>query len=154
VQILYLHTNERKDIVIELVTREDYKGITKAKYFFNWAKEKQNIVFKLRMSDSEEILGLMSLKHFKEEKRLEIVLLASSKENVGKTKQYDGIVGNLIAYACRESIKLHAADGCVSLLPKTKLKKHYIEKYGMIDAGQQIFLEGAALFKLLKEYAV
>ena len=144
----------KKDVVVELVSDKDYKLITKEKYHFNWKNEKQNSVFKLRLYESEEILGLMSLKHFEDEMRFEIKLLEVSKVNVGKKKRYEGIAGNLIAYACREAISTHAENGCVSLTPKTKLKKHYMEKYGMLDAGIQIFLEGRAIFGLLKTYAL
>lgn len=42
--------------------------------------------------------------------------------------------------------------GCVSLLPKTELKDHYIKKYGMQDAGRQVFLELNLLQQMLEKY--
>ncbi|MFV7234569.1 N-acetyltransferase [Flavobacterium sp. ZB4R12] len=150
-KITHLESSVQKNVVIELVAEEDFKVITKAKYFFNWKQEKENIVFKLRIEDADEILGLMSLKHFQHEERFEIKLLAVSKENRGKDKKYDGITENLIAFACREAVKLHAESACVSLFPKTKLKMHYVEKYGMQDAGRQVFLGGISLYRLLEK---
>ena len=85
-KITHLETSSLKKIVIELVSDKDYKVITKAKYFFDWKLERGNIVYKLRLNDSDEILGLMSLQHFKSEERFEIKLLAVSKENRGKIK--------------------------------------------------------------------
>jgi hypothetical protein len=150
-KITHLQTSLQKDIQIELVTDDDYKIITKAKYFFDWKKEKENWVYKLIVKDSEEILGLMSVENFEDEDRLQINLLAVSKENRGEKKVYEGIAENLIVFACREAVKLYAENACVSLVPKTELKIHYIQKYGMIDAGRQVFLEGIALYKLLEK---
>jgi hypothetical protein len=108
----------------------------------------------LTLAGSNDILGLMSLIHYEEEKRFAINLLAVSKENRGKQKTYEHIAGNLIAYACREALRLYALDGCVSLVPKTELKNHYIKKYGMLDASWQLFLEGRSLLNLLNMYEV
>lgn len=149
-KITHSQTLLKKDILIELVTAADYKIITKTKYFFDWKTEKGNWVYKLRLNDSEEILGLISLENFESEDRIQINLLAVSKENRGAKKIYDGITENLIIFACREAVRLYAENACVSLIPKTELKIHYIKKYGMIDAGKQVFLEGIALYKLLK----
>jgi len=152
--ITYLKTGEKKDVIIELVKDPDYKGIKKNKYHFNWNGEKSNTVFKLRLLDDKEILGLVSLKEFPTEKRIEISLLASSVDNTGKNKIYEGIAGALIAHACREAIKLFAIDACVSLTPKTKLKKHYIEKYGMKDAGKQVYLDLDCIINFVNKYEI
>jgi hypothetical protein len=153
-EVLLLKTGEPKKIVVEPLEDSDFKNITKSRYHFNWKEQKTNDVYKLRLIESEEILGLMSLKAHRDEQRIEIVLLACSIENMGKNKIYDRIAGNLIAFACREAIKLFGADACVSLLPKTELKKYYISQYGMLDAGRQIYVESNSLFNLLKEYKV
>lgn len=150
-KITHLESSAKKDIVIELVAEEDFKSITKTKYFFDWKKEKENIIYKLRVEGSDEILGLMALKHFEQEERCEIKLLSVSKVNRGQNKKYEGIAESLIAFACREAVKRYAENACVSLFPKTELKTHYIMKYGMLDAGRQVFLEGVLLFKLLKK---
>lgn len=142
------------DVVIERVREEDFKKMTKARFFFNWKTEKDNEVYKLTLAGTDEILGLMSLVNYPDEQRYQINLLSVSKENRGKNKMYDGIAGNLIAYACRESIKAYGADACVSLHPKTELKAHYIAQYGMMDAGMQVFVEGINLFRLLEKYKI
>jgi hypothetical protein len=139
-------------VVIEAVVNEDYRGITKAKYFFNWKTEKRHRVYKLRRKDSDIILGLLSLVNHPIDKRVEIKLLAVSKENRGRGKQYDRIAGSLIGFACKEAMKHYGSTGCVSLVPKTELKKHYIKAYEMVDAGKQVYLEGLPLLKILNIY--
>lgn len=150
-KITQLSSHLHKTVIVESVINQDWKAITQTKYFFDWNTEKNKLVYKLRLSNSDEILGLMSLERFDSDYRIQINLLAVSKENRGKLKKYDGIAENLIAYACREAIKLYAENACVSLIPKTELKQHYIKKYAMLNAGRQVFLEGVALFKLLEK---
>lgn len=145
-------TGKRHTVVIEPVLSTDYKSVTKPKYFFNWKTEKKYSVYKLRRSDKNTILGLISLINHLEEQRIEIKLLAVSIENRGKNKQYEGIAGTLIGYACREAMKDFGAKGCVSLLPKTELKRYYITQYGMTDAGYHVFLEGISLLRILNTY--
>lgn len=151
-QITHAATGIKHTIVIESVTNKDYKSIIKARYFFNWKTEKENKVYKLCLKNSEEILGLISLLHVEDEQRFEINLLAVSKENRGKDKLYEGIGGNLIAYACRVVLKLYGAEGAVSLIPKTRLREHYIKKYGMLDAGWHLLLQGKNLIQVIQNY--
>ena len=150
-KIVHLATNTPSDVVIELMADEDFKLITKSRYFFNWKKEKGKTVYKLLITGSDEILGLMTLESIPGEMLFEITLLATGKGNCGNEKQYEGIAENLIAYACREAVSQYGEDACVSLFPKTKLRPHYIAQYGMEEAGKQVFLAGPALFKLLQK---
>jgi hypothetical protein len=39
-------------------------------------------------------------------------------------------------------------------MPKTELIKHYMDKYHMAYGGRQLYLEGEALFNLIKEYSL
>ncbi|RZK66568.1 MAG: hypothetical protein EOO85_26675, partial [Pedobacter sp.] len=75
------------------------------------------------------------------EERIDIALLAVSLENIGKEKKFDRIAGTLIAFACKEAIRNYNWQfPCVSLIPKTEIKTHYIKKYGMLDGGRQLYL--------------
>jgi hypothetical protein len=143
-------TNKRFDVKIELVEEQDYKQITKSKYYFNWKTERENFVYKLIYKDN--ILGLVSLVNVLADKRIEINLLSVSKENRGDKKQFDRITGTLIAFTCKVAIKFYGIEACVSLVPKTSLKQHYIKKYGMLDAGWQVFLAGPPMLNILNEY--
>lgn len=148
--LIETQTNKKHEVIIDFVDESDFKSITKLKFYFDWKKELKNDLYKLVLD--EEILGLMSCSQDKKDKRIEIKLLSVSQENRGRNKKYDRITGTLIAYACRAVLKLYGIEGCVSLVPKTKLKQHYIEQYGMIDAGKQVFLEAESLLKMLKKY--
>lgn len=138
-------------VKIEALADRDYGKITKSRYFFDWKTEKENSVFKITLVGSDEILGLVSLIEHND-KRIQINLLAVSKENRGKKKIYDGIAGNLIAWACREAVKQFGEDACVSLIPKTKLAKHYMKEYGMMEAGESLFLSDEPLLIILEKY--
>jgi dUTPase len=146
-------TGNKHTVVVEPVVLEDYRYITKKRFFFDWKTERNYQVYKLRRSVNDVILGLMSLEIIDSDKRIEIKLLAVSIENRSSSKkEYDRIAGTLIGFACREAIKHYGVEACVSLLPKTDLKDYYIAKYGMIDAGKQIFLEGLPLLRILNNY--
>ena len=110
----------------------DFKQITKKRYFFDWKKEKgAGELFKLTLQGESEILGLLALKDFPTEFRMQIHLLCVSRENYSKGKKYDGIAGSLIAFAARTAIGKYFEDACISLLPKTELRAHYKSKYGI-----------------------
>ncbi|MEN8157892.1 MAG: N-acetyltransferase [Bacteroidota bacterium] len=134
------------------VTREDYKSITKARFWFNWREEKEYDVFKIRIKETNEILGLISLKNHKRESRTEIKLIAVSNENTGKNKKYEHIAGNLITFACIRALDFYGNWASVSLIPKTKLIQHYIEKYHMHPTGKHLFLDIVGIMKLINKY--
>jgi hypothetical protein len=142
-------------VIVQRVEPSDFKGITKKQFFFRWDQLKGEAdIYKLTFTDSPEILGLMGLIDLPSEYRIEIKLLAVSKENMGSGKQYEGIAGCLIAYTAREALKKYGGLAAVSLKPKTEIRQHYINKYGMKPAGQQVYLDGQALFDLINIYEI
>ncbi|HVA98755.1 MAG TPA: N-acetyltransferase [Bacteroidia bacterium] len=152
--ITELSSEKKHKVVVEPVTKEDYKIITKRRYFFDWKTERQFSVYKLRRSDDDTILGLVSFENYQKEKWIDIRLLSVSFENRGSKKKYDRIAGTLIGYVCREAIKLYANKGCVALVPKGDLGEHYMSQYGMKDAGKRLFLDGEDLLKILNTYEI
>jgi len=152
-EITEVITGNKKKVEITTLGKDDIKRLTKSRYFFDWSKiDKEDIIFTLSETDSREILGAIAISKFPDEFRYEIKLLAVSRENVGSKKIYEGIAGYLIAYVCKECLIENGELACVSLVPKTRLKPHYITKYGMEDAGRQIFLADMALLKLINDY--
>jgi hypothetical protein len=142
-----------KPVIISGVEDKDFKLLIKKRFSFVWkAFRNSAIIYKLQIEGDDDILGVMGLIDYPEEKRIEIKLLASSIENVGKQKRYEGIAGCLIAFACQLAATKYGQDACVSLLPKTKLIKHYMQKYQMQHGGCRLYLEGNSLNKLLKEF--
>jgi hypothetical protein len=148
-------SNEMKQVHVRLVDDNDFKLITVRRYSFNWKKIKnESLIYKLTLINSKNILGLIAIVDYPEEQRSEIKLLAVSAENLGKGKQFEGIAGCLIAFVCKEAVLKFKDFPCVSLIPKTELKQHYINKYHMIDAGWQLYLEDIPLFNIIKEYSL
>jgi len=142
-----------KKAVISQVEPKDFATLTKMRYYFTWKSLKQTAaIYKLQIDGNDDILGVMALVDHPSEKRIEIKLIANSKENQGRFKQYDRIAGCLIAYACRIASIKYKKEACVSLIPKTQLINHYKQKYHMIFGGWQLFLEYSALDKLINEY--
>lgn len=152
-QIIEVASGLRRAVIIGRVDDADYKVLTKSRYSFSWkAFRKEAVVYKLRIEGSEEILGVMALVEHADECRVEIKLLANSKENIGADKHYDGIAGCLIAFAGRVAVNKFSDDACISLIPKTELKGYYMQKYHMLNAGWQLYLEKESLARVIKKY--
>lgn len=148
-------TGKSLEIEIRSVSKKDIAQLTKAKYSFNWKKlatEFPLIKLTIEEEEEEEILGVMALVEHNDEKRLEIRLVASSRENVGRGKKYDGIFSCLLAYSCSLALENYGELACVSLLPKTTLKEHYVDKYRMRQGGKHVYLDGKPLFQLARNF--
>lgn len=145
-------TGESLQVKIEPVKSGDYKNITKGRYFFDWSKEKEWEVYKLRIIDSSDILGLVSFERIPTEWRIHIRLLSVSKENKGSNKKYKHIIGNLITYVSKIAVKEYAELACVSLKPKDIITQHYINKYGMNITGMTLSVEITEIINLINTY--
>ncbi|PQJ11706.1 N-acetyltransferase [Flavipsychrobacter stenotrophus] len=152
VYVIEPQTNQKHKADVLIVDSNDYKIITAKQFFFQWKKERAPAITYKLVILNEQLLGVISLIRYDSEYRIEIKLLAVSTDNKGKSKKYDRVAGCLIAFAASEALTLYGELGCVSLIPKTELKQHYIRQYGMIDAGWQLYLEGRQLLQLLKAY--
>ena len=150
--ILQTDTEDRIPVGISLIEAEDWEQLTVADFFFDWKRVNGSQLWKLTQVRSPYILGVMSLIDYPVESRIEIHLLASRRQAVGQGKKYSRIAGCLMAWACRLAVQRYAQSACVSLIPKTELRHHYRNAYGMMDAGWQLFLEDAPLYDLLKKY--
>ena len=91
--------------VIE-VTSQDLKIVTKSRgWNFNWKgeiKKEGTIVYKLVILGNENIIqGLISLEDRGD--HIFVNIIENAPFNIGKNKVYEGVPGNLFAYACRLS---------------------------------------------------
>jgi hypothetical protein len=151
--IIEVCSGVHKEAIIKAVEPSDFALLTKKRYSFNWhSLKKSTTIYKLTIEGEKDILGVIALIDYPNEKRIEIKLLACSVENKGRNKKYERIAGCMIAFACNVSSKKYDENACVSLIPKTALKNHYKQKYHMNWNGRQMFLENVMLFKLIKEY--
>ena len=153
-------TGEEVEVVVEPVKEEDLKKLTAKRYFFRWREvARQATLYKMVLQGDDDIKGVAGFIDFPDEGRIEIKLLAASRENVilekekrKKEKEYENIAANLIAYACRLAVAKYGAQACVSLVPKTELKEHYMKQYGMMDAGLHVFLELKPLQEMISKF--
>ena len=140
---------------ISVLTNSDLKLVTKTNdWAFNWRdelKDPARDVFKLTIVNNSSIIqGLISL-----EVKFDHVymhLVESAPFNKGKTKVYEGVLGNLVAFACKFAFQ-RGFEGNVSFLSKTKLIEHYIQRLGAVHIGRQrMIIETQAALKLINRY--
>jgi hypothetical protein len=79
-------------------------------------------------------------------------LVERAKFNKGKNKIYLGVAGNLVAYACKQSME-EGYDGYVAFDSKTVLNEHYIKTLGASHIrGQRMYIDDKAAGKLIEQY--
>jgi hypothetical protein len=145
-------SNDRlEQAVIIPVEASELGSIAKSRRFgFDWS-DCAGEIFQVRMENTARTVGIVSLDVIDSELRVHINLLEVSKENVGREKIYDGVAGCLIAFACTLAF-IEEFDGFVSLTPKTRLRKHYIEIYGFEEMGVNLFTDGGNSERLINKY--
>jgi hypothetical protein len=116
--------------------------VTKSKgWLFDWKYEFNQIdreVYKLTILDNPDIVqGLMSLAVKSD--HVYMYLLESAQFNIGRNKIYEGIPGNLVAFACKLSFQ-RGGEGFVSFESKTKLIDHYVNSLGAFHFGGQLMV--------------
>ena len=123
-------------------TKEDLKQVTKKNgWNFNWKAELgDNLkeVYKLTISDNPNIVqGLISFTINVD--HVYMNLLENAPFNLGRNKLYEGVAGNLVAYACKISFQ-HGYSGYVSFTAKTRLIEHYQRTLNAITFGGQLMI--------------
>jgi hypothetical protein len=124
-------TSFETDLV--LVGPDEIKKVHKKdKWRFNWKrefKEENHQLYKLVLDGDIQIQGLDSLQPMAQDLFIEMHLIENAPHNFGEDKQYEGVAGNMVAFACKRSFEL-GFDGFVAFTAKTKLVDHYIETLG------------------------
>lgn len=140
---------------VSRLTTIDLINITKKNNWkFDWKTEFNDIqkeVYKLSIVNNSKIIqGLLSITIEKD--HVFMNLLESAPFNIGKNKLYEGVAGNLVAFACKLSIQ-KGFDGYVAFTSKTNLIKHYEENLGAYHfKNQRMILEPIASKKLVEKY--
>lgn len=125
-----------------------------AAWVFNWGREATTPgrqVYQLNTNESPTtVQGLISLEAKPDHVFMHLV--ESAEINKGSSKAYLGVLGNLVAYACRWSFQLGHA-GFVSFDSKTALKAHYKKALGAQElGGVGMYLGTQAAVVLVKQY--
>jgi hypothetical protein len=140
---------------VSRLSKVDLKQISKKiGWNFDWKKEldlTDREVYKLTIKNSNQILqGVVSLTA--REDHVYIHLIENAPFNRGKSKLYEGVAGNLVAFACQLSFQ-RGNEGYVSFLSKTNLIEHYIETLEAIQYGNHLMVvDRRAATKLVEKY--
>ena len=147
-------TGEVFETEIIRVHPSDRSLIKKRDWRFDWSIELDNPkseVYALVTHENPEVLhGLMSISNRRG--HIFMNLLENARINVGKGKVYDGVAGNLVAFACKTSF-LKGYEGFVSFVAKTRLIEHYEETLGAKRfKGTRMFIYTPESYKLVTQY--
>ncbi|MFI5263008.1 MAG: hypothetical protein ACHQM6_00675 [Candidatus Kapaibacterium sp.] len=147
-------TGERFETEIIRLRSTDVSLIKKNDWQFDWRIELMNTnasVYGLVTLENPEIMhGLLSLTDAKD--HVEMNLLESAIFNQGSQKLYDGVPGNLVAFACKTSFEI-GYDGFVVFDAKTRLIKHYENSLGAKRfVGNRMFIGTREAYKLVTQY--
>lgn len=121
---------------------------------FDWVVEleqESHFVYKLVTINNPNIIqGLICLE--RKPDHIYIHLLESSAFNKGSQKQFLGVAGNLVAYACKQSFHF-GNDGNVSFIAKEQLIDHYEKSIGAFHFGnRRMIINTNAAKKLVNQY--
>ncbi len=140
---------------VSRLTKADLKQVSKINgWAFNWKTELDDNtreVYKLTINNNPNIIqGILSLTI--EPDHVYMDLLESAPFNKGKNKLYEGVAGNLVAYACKVSFQ-NGFDGYLSFTAKTKLIDHYVKTLGAYHfGGHLMIINTIAANKLIDQY--
>ncbi|TVR77866.1 MAG: hypothetical protein EA412_10045 [Chitinophagaceae bacterium] len=138
-----------------LCSNEDFKLVAKKEgWVFDWKfefKQPERDIYKLSILNNPNIIqGLMSLEVKAD--HVFVHLIENAPFNKGKSKVYQGVPGNLIAFACKLSFQ-RGHEGNVSFISKSQLIKHYVETLEAVHIGNQIMISQTdAALKLINKY--
>jgi hypothetical protein len=137
------------------VSSNDLKLVTKNRgWNFNWKgelKKEGTKVYKLTIVNNTDIIqGLISIEDKGD--HIFVNLIENAPFNIGKQKLYEGVPGNLFAFACKLSWD-NGNQGFVSFISKTKLMEHYNKILGAVNVfDQRMVIEPREALKLIKKY--
>ena len=140
---------------VSRLTLADIKQVTKKNgWNFNWKQELANNsreVYKLTIVNNPTIIqGLLSFTLKTDHIYME--LIESAPFNLGKNKLYEGVPGNLVAFACKISFQ-YGFDGFVSFTAKTKLIEHYEKTLGAYHFGNHLMIiQNSVAQQLINKY--
>ena len=127
---------------VSRLTKTDLKQVTKKNgWNFNWKQEYDSNtreVYKLTINNNPTIIqGLLSFSVKNDHIYME--LIESAPFNLGRNKLYEGVPGNLVAFACKVSFQ-YGFDGFLSFTAKTKLIQHYEKTLGAYHFGNHLMI--------------
>ena len=125
-----------KTLVLPITDKDLRETVKQNGWLFDWSFEfgqTERQVYKLvAEKEKQTIQGLVSLE--KLEDHIFMHLIESAPFNIGYTKKYLGVAGNLTAYGCKLSMEC-GFGGVVAFISKTALIPHYEKTLGAVHLG-------------------
>jgi len=152
-----LSTGIHHDTAVVILAKSDLKlTLKKNGWLFRWKDEyaqEGREVYKLFIADDEDhkIQGLISIEVMQDHVYIHLIENAPHNRNK-EDDSYIGVGGNLVAHACRRSVK-EGCEGFVAMTAKTDLINHYEKTLGAehFKDGRMIIPDVAAQV-LIKKY--
>ncbi len=109
-------------------------------------------MFTLIENQSSRVHGVIQL--IKDEGMLIMELIELAPFNIGSNKEHEKVAGCLIAFGCRESLKLNSAyKGYLTFVSKSSLIELYKSKYHATQSiGTRMYIDPTSGEKLIKTY--
>jgi hypothetical protein len=151
-----LETKTKKFVKSQILNpTKDLVPRRKEGWSFNWLyvyKKDSRSIFALKEENKETIHGMLHL--INDGGMLVMELIEVAPFNIGTNKMYDNVAGCLIAYACRESLKLETAyKGYLTFVSKTELINLYKEKYFATQTiGNRMYIDPLSGENLINTY--
>ncbi len=122
---------------------------------FNWikaCKANSKSIYCLIEAKTERIHGLIQL--LEDDGMLIMDLIELAPFNIGSSKEFDNVAGCLIAFGCREALKLNTAyRGYLTFVSKTELIEFYKTKYFATQTlGARMYIDPISGNRLINKY--
>lgn len=140
---------------VTIVKKTDLKTVDEIHgWNFDWHTElklKDRNVYKLTIRNNPNIIqGLASISDYTDHFHLHLV--ESAPFNLGRKKLYQGVPGNLVAYACKLSWD-NGNQGIIAFQAKTRLITHYESTLGAVHiGGQKMIIFPKQALSLINKY--
>ncbi len=120
--------NTEYRLVSKVISTQDALELKKQGWRFDWSLPHQNgyEVYELLLQDSDEVQGMIALKHMGDQYYTHVDIVESAPSNIGKQGKYKGVGAHLFAIACKLSWDA-GNEGYVQFTAKTDLVEHYMK---------------------------
>jgi hypothetical protein len=147
-------TGESVETEIVRLQQQDAAILRKLKWQFDWYKEfhepNTEIHALIAKGNPSVWHGLVSSEDRRD--HMFMHLIESAPFNMGRDKLFAGVMGNLVAFLCKNSFE-KGYMGAVAFEAKTRLIEHYKKELGaQLFTPNRMFIDTPEAIKLLRKY--
>lgn len=113
-------------LVNRTIGKADAETLRRKGWKFDWSKPHKDgyDVYELPLKDSDEVQGMIALKHIRDQYYTHVDIVEAAPFNVGRNGKYKGVGAHLFAIACKLSWDV-GNEGYVQFTAKIDLVEHY-----------------------------